>query len=98
MEEDGIRVLMQCEDRRWLRMAQDRIQWWILVLTVWNLCLMPPGNCIITCCKGRQHRDFVSLLSVKLRLEMLPEHHAMSSEYMQVPIEVLESRNANNTS
>ena len=22
-----MKVLMQCEDRRWLRLAQDRIQW-----------------------------------------------------------------------
>jgi len=97
IERDGIRVLMQCEDRRWLRLAQDRIQWWILVLAVSKLRLMPPGNCIITCRKGRQHRDFVSFLLVTLRSETLPEHHAMWSEYMQVPIEASESRNADNT-
>jgi len=34
IQRDRIRVLVQCEDLRWLRLAQDRIQWWILVLAV----------------------------------------------------------------
>jgi hypothetical protein len=53
---------------------------------------MPPRNCVIKCRKGRQHRDFVSLLSVTLRSEKLPEHHAMRSEYRQIPIKVSVSR------
>ena len=69
IQRERIKVLMQYEDRRWQRLAQYRIRWCILVLVVWSLCLIPPGNCIIRYRKGRQHRDFVNLLSVTLRSE-----------------------------
>jgi len=35
---------MGCEDRRWMELAQDRVQWQALVLTVLNrLVLLPEG-------------------------------------------------------
>jgi hypothetical protein len=30
-----------CEDGRWMELAQDRVQWWALVLAVLNLRVLP---------------------------------------------------------
>jgi len=31
------------EDRRWIELAQDCVQWWALVLAVLNRCVLLPG-------------------------------------------------------
>jgi hypothetical protein len=33
---------IDCDDGRWMELAQDRVQWWALVLTVLNLCVPLP--------------------------------------------------------
>jgi len=33
-----------CEDGRWIKLAQDCVQWWVLVLAVLNLCVLPPDG------------------------------------------------------
>jgi hypothetical protein len=31
-----------CEDGGWMELAQDRVQWWALVLAVFKLCVLLP--------------------------------------------------------
>ena len=38
-----------CEDGRWMELAQDRVQWWALVLAVFNCCVLLPGGWYSTC-------------------------------------------------
>ena len=33
-----------CEDGRWMELAQDRVQWWALVLAVLNRCVLLPES------------------------------------------------------
>ena len=33
-----------CEDRRWMELAQDRVQWWVLVLMVLNRFVLLPES------------------------------------------------------
>jgi len=33
-----------CEDGRWMELAQDRVQWWALVLAVLNLRVLLPES------------------------------------------------------
>jgi hypothetical protein len=33
-----------CEDRRWLELAEDRVNWWALVLAVLNICVLLPES------------------------------------------------------
>jgi len=33
-----------CEEWEWMKLAQDRVQWWALVLTVLNLQVLLPGS------------------------------------------------------
>ena len=33
-----------CEDGRWMELAQDRVQWWALVLAVLNICVLLPES------------------------------------------------------
>ena len=33
-----------CEDGRWMELAQDRMQWRALVLSVLNFCVLRPDN------------------------------------------------------
>jgi len=33
-----------CEDGRWMKLAQDRVQWWTLVLAVLNLRILLPDS------------------------------------------------------
>jgi len=36
------RMEIGCEDGRWMELAQDRVQWWALVLAVLNICVLLP--------------------------------------------------------
>jgi len=43
----GVMQLMEltgCEGAMWIELAQDRVQWWALVLEVWNLCVLLPES------------------------------------------------------
>ena len=33
-----------CEDGRWMELAEDRVQWWALVLAVLNRCVLLPES------------------------------------------------------
>jgi hypothetical protein len=33
-----------CKDERWMELAQDRVQWWGLVLAVLNRCVLLPES------------------------------------------------------
>jgi len=33
-----------CADGRWMELAQDRVQWWALVLAVLNRCVLLPES------------------------------------------------------
>jgi len=33
-----------CEDGRWMELAQDRVQWWALLLAVLNICVLLPES------------------------------------------------------
>jgi len=35
---------IDCEDGKWMELAQDRVQWWALVLAVLNLCVLLPES------------------------------------------------------
>jgi len=35
---------VSCEDGRWMELAQDRVQWWALVLAVFNLLFLLPES------------------------------------------------------
>jgi hypothetical protein len=35
---------MGCKDGRWMELAQDRVQWWTLVLAVLNLGVLLPES------------------------------------------------------
>jgi hypothetical protein len=37
-----------CEDGRWMELAQDRVQWWALVLAVLNLRVLLPERELIS--------------------------------------------------
>jgi hypothetical protein len=37
-----------CEDGRWMELAQDRVQWWVLVLAVLNRCVLLPESWLIS--------------------------------------------------
>jgi hypothetical protein len=32
------------EDRRWMELAEDRVQWWVLVLVALNRCVLLPES------------------------------------------------------
>ena len=36
-----------CEDGRWMELAEDRVQWWALVLAVLNRCVLLPESLLI---------------------------------------------------
>ena len=36
-----------CQDGRWMELAEDRVQWWALVLAVLNRCVLLPGSLLI---------------------------------------------------
>ena len=38
-----------CEDGRWMELAQDRVQWWSLVLAVLNRCVVLPESWLAIC-------------------------------------------------
>ena len=35
---------IDCEDGRWLKLGEDCVQWWGLVLAVLNLCVLLPES------------------------------------------------------
>jgi len=35
---------IDCEDGKWMELAQDRVQWWALVLAVLILCVLLPES------------------------------------------------------
>ena len=37
-----------CEDGRWMELAEDRVQWWALVLAVLNCCVLLPECWLIS--------------------------------------------------
>ena len=37
-----------CEDGRWMELAEDRVQWWALVLAVLNRCVLLPESWLIS--------------------------------------------------
>jgi hypothetical protein len=39
---------IHCEDGRWMELAQDRVQWWALVLAVLNRCVLLPESQLIS--------------------------------------------------
>jgi hypothetical protein len=42
--EDNIKWIWNCEDGRWIELAQDRVQWRALVLEALNLMVLPPES------------------------------------------------------
>jgi hypothetical protein len=39
-----------CEDRRWMKLTQDRVQWWALVLAVLNLRVLDTAGLLPAAC------------------------------------------------
>jgi hypothetical protein len=37
-----------CEDGRWIELAQDRVQWWALLLAALNRCVLLPEGYLIS--------------------------------------------------
>jgi hypothetical protein len=51
-------------DVRWMELNQDRVEWWSLVLAVWNLPVLLPQSWCVTAWGSRNHRNVIFIVNV----------------------------------
>jgi hypothetical protein len=71
---------IDCENERWIKMAQDRVQWRVSVLAMLKLRVLLPDWVNIVSSSHESLTKFYILLNVKVKLSRcLTEHQVMTT-------------------